>query len=168
MSQTKGYGTGGSIHIVVNNQIGFTTSQSIDVRSTFYCTDIAKMIEAPIFHVNANDPEAVITVAKLAVEYRMKFNRDVFIDLIGFRLHGHNEADEPSATQPMMYATVKKMKPAREIYAQKLIEEGLITKDDSNKIFKDYKALLEHGDPVVNLILQMMRIKIAECNGKSL
>ena len=151
MSQTKGYGTGGSIHIVVNNQIGFTTSQSIDIRSTFYCTDIAKMIEAPIFHVNANDPEAVITVAKLAVEYRMKFNRDVFIDLIGFRLHGHNEADEPSATQPLMYATVKKMKPAREIYAQKLIDEGLITKDTSNKLFKEYKALLEHGEPVVSL-----------------
>ena len=152
MSQIKGYSTGGALHIVVNNQIGFTTSKPEDTRSTVYCTDIAKMVEAPVFHVNANDPEAVIKVAKLAVEYRTLFHKDIFIDLVGYRRLGHNEADEPAATQPMMYAIIKKMKTARELYTNQLIDEGVISKEDAKTMIKQYKQALEHGEPVINLV----------------
>ncbi|RTR32220.1 2-oxoglutarate dehydrogenase E1 component [Shewanella atlantica] len=150
MSQTRGFKVGGSIRIVVNNQVGFTTNLTEDVRSTEYCTDIAKMVQAPIFHVNADDPEAVAFVSQLAVDYRNEFKRDVVIDLVCYRRHGHNEADEPSATQPLMYAKIKKHPTPRKIYADRLIEEQTLAADDVTSMINDYRDALDHGDCVVS------------------
>lgn len=149
MSQTRGFKVGGSIRIVVNNQVGFTTSNHQDVRSTEYCTDIAKMVQAPIFHVNSDDPEAVAFVSQLAVDYRNTFKRDVVIDLVCYRRHGHNEADEPSATQPLMYAKIKKHPTPRKIYADKLIAENSIAADDVTAMINNYRDALDQGDCVV-------------------
>ncbi|GGE69282.1 2-oxoglutarate dehydrogenase E1 component [Shewanella carassii] len=149
MSQTRGFKVGGSIRIVVNNQVGFTTSNHQDVRSTEYCTDIAKMVQAPIFHVNADDPEAVAFVSQLAVDYRNTFKRDVVIELVCYRRHGHNEADEPSATQPLMYAKIKKHPTPRKIYADKLIAENSIAADDVTAMINSYRDALDQGDCVV-------------------
>jgi 2-oxoglutarate dehydrogenase E1 component len=148
MSQTRGFTTGGTIHIVINNQIGFTTSNPLDARSTLYCTDIASMIQAPVFHVNGDDPEAVIFVTKLALDYRMNFNKDVVIDLICYRRLGHNEADEPAATQPIMYKKIRKLKTTRKLYAEKLVEEGVMTAEDAAAMEQDYQKLLEAGEVV--------------------
>ena len=148
-SQAPGYSVGGSIHIVVNNQIGFTTSNPIDSVSTLYCTDIAKIVQAPIFHVNGDDPEAVLFVTKLAHEYRVKFKRDVVIDLVCYRRHGHNEADEPSVTQPDMYQLIKKMKAPREIYAEQLIKEGVLTASEADAFVYSYRDALDEGAPLV-------------------
>jgi 2-oxoglutarate dehydrogenase E1 component len=153
MSQTRAFTTGGTVHIVVNNQIGFTTSNSKDARSTLYCTDVASMIEAPVFHVNGDDPEAVIFVTKLAIDYRMNFNKDVVIDLICYRRLGHNEADEPSATQPLMYKKIRKLKTTRKLYAEKLIKAGLITDKQAADLEKNYQNLLEAGEVVSRPIL---------------
>ncbi|MBO2637724.1 2-oxoglutarate dehydrogenase E1 component [Shewanella algae] len=149
MSQARGFKVGGSIRIVVNNQVGFTTSNHQDVRSTEYCTDIAKMVQAPIFHVNSDDPEAVAFVSQLAVDYRNTFKRDVVIDLVCYRRHGHNEADEPSATQPLMYAKIKKHPTPRKIYADKLIAENSIAADDVTAMINSYRDALDQGDCVV-------------------
>ncbi|MEC4725725.1 2-oxoglutarate dehydrogenase E1 component [Shewanella sp. D64] len=149
MSQTRGFTVGGSIRIVINNQVGFTTSATEDVRSTEYCTDIAKMVQAPIFHVNADDPEAVAFVSQLAVDYRNEFKRDVVIDLVCYRRHGHNEADEPSATQPLMYAQIKKHPTPRKIYADRLIAENTLAADEVTSMINDYRDALDHGDCVV-------------------
>ena len=151
MSQARGFRVGGSIHVVVNNQIGFTTSNPHDARSTLYCTDVAKMVNAPVFHVNGDDPEAVIFVTRLAFDYRQKFKRDVVIDLVCYRRHGHNEADEPAATQPLMYQVIRSRPTARELYAQKLVAEGVIADGDAQALVDAYRARLEAGTPIAEL-----------------
>ena len=156
MSQTNGFRTGGTVHIVVNNQIGFTTSRPSDSRSTDYCSDVAKMIEAPIFHVNADDPEKVLFVTRLALQYRQKFKKDVVIDLVCYRRHGHNEADEPSATQPIMYGRIRDQATTRTLYAQKLAEQGVITEDVALKMQDDYRDRLDRGEPVPKSTLGMI------------
>ncbi|MFZ2724865.1 MAG: 2-oxoglutarate dehydrogenase E1 component [Methylococcaceae bacterium] len=153
MSQTRAFATGGTIHIVINNQIGFTTSNPQDARSTLYCTDIASMIQAPVFHVNGDDPEAVLFVTKLAVEFRMLFKRDVVIDLICYRRLGHNEADEPAATQPLMYKKIRKHKTTRSLYAQQLASEGVLTAEQAIAMQQDYQQLLELGEVVSRPVL---------------
>ena len=127
LSQARAFYTGGSVHIIVNNQVGFTTSDPHDARSTMYCSDVAKMLETPIFHVNGDDPEAVVFVTRLALAYRQRFHKDVVIDLVCYRRHGHNEADEPAATQPVMYQAIRKHLTTRKIYADKLVAQGVIT-----------------------------------------
>ena len=143
LSQTRGYTTGGTVHIIVNNQIGFTTSDSLDSRSSLYCTDVAKMVQAPIFHVNGDDPEAVVLVTRLALEFRMAFNKDVVIDMVCYRKHGHSEADEPLATQPIMYQQVRKHPGVRRRHTDKLIAAGVITRQEAAAIAEDYIASLE-------------------------
>jgi 2-oxoglutarate dehydrogenase E1 component len=149
MSGCRGYHTGGTVHIVINNQIGFTTSHPDDTRSTPYCTEIAKMVGAPIFHVNGDDPEAVVFATKLALDFRQKFRKDVVIDLVCYRRHGHNESDEPSVTQPVMYKNIKALSTTRRIYAQRLIDEGLITAETEKKMNADYRASMVAGERVV-------------------
>jgi 2-oxoglutarate dehydrogenase E1 component len=121
LAQTRGYGTGGTMHIVINNQIGFTTSDPRDARSTLYCTDVVKMIEAPVLHVNGDDPEAVVLAIQLAIDYRMQFNKDVVVDIICFRKLGHNEQDTPAVTQPLMYKKIAQHPGTRKLYADKLV-----------------------------------------------
>ena len=145
MSQSRGYSTKGTIHIVINNQIGFTTSNVSDARSTQYCTEVSKMVNAPIFHVNGDDPEAVVFVARMALDYRMKFKKDVVIDMICYRRHGHNEADEPSATQPMMYKKIKALPTIREIYIQKMHKAEIFTPEESEQLRTEYRSNLEAG-----------------------
>ncbi len=151
MSQARGFCVGGSIHVVVNNQVGFTISNPHDARSTLYCTDVAKMINAPVFHVNGDDPEAVLFVTRLAFDYRQKFKRDVVIDLVCYRRHGHNEADEPSATQPLMYQIIRARPTARELYAKQLVAAGVIADSDAQKLVDGYRAKLEAGTPIADL-----------------
>jgi 2-oxoglutarate dehydrogenase E1 component len=155
MSQTRGYGVGGTLHVIVNNQIGFTTSYKYDARSTEYSTDVAKMIEAPIIHVNGDNPEMVVHAAKIACEYRHKFGKDIILDLFCYRRRGHNEADDPSATQPLMYEKIAKHPTGLKIYEEKLISEDIITQLDSKNFQKVYRDSLEEGDSVVeNLALK--------------
>ena len=147
-SQTNGFRTGGTVHIVINNQIGFTTSRPSDARSTPYCTDIAKMIEAPIFHVNGDCPEAAIFVTRLALAYRQRYKKDVVIDLVCYRRHGHNEADEPSATQPVMYGAIRKHKSTRELYADSLVKAEIIDAEGVVALQENYRDRLDRGEPV--------------------
>lgn len=152
MSQARWFTIGGSVHIVINNQIGFTISNPLDARSGLYCTDIAKMVDAPILHVNGNDPEAVVFAAHLAADYRHKFKRDIVIDLVCYRRHGHNEADEPSATQPVMYKIIKSLPAPYVIYAKKLLSEGVIDDKTEQKLVDEYRNVLDAGKSVVPLI----------------
>jgi 2-oxoglutarate dehydrogenase E1 component len=145
MSQARGFYTGGTVHIVCNNQVGFTISKPEDARSTPYCTDIAKMLEAPILHVNGDDADAVIHCTRIALDYRRKFNKDVVIDLVCYRRHGHNEADEPSATQPLMYSRIKQHKSTRTLYAEQLREEGIISEEEAKQIDDEYRKGLGEG-----------------------
>jgi 2-oxoglutarate dehydrogenase E1 component len=148
MSGLRGYRTQGTVHIVVNNQIGFTTSHVKDARSTTYCTDVAKMVNAPIFHVNGDDPEAVLFITQVALDYRMEFGKDVVIDLVCYRRHGHNEADEPSATQPEMYREIRSMPTTRERYVERLAELNILTPGETEKMVHEYRDLLDAGSSV--------------------
>ena len=145
LSQTRGYGTGGTVHVVVNNQIGFTTSDLRDARSTLYCTDVAKMVECPIFHVNADDPEAVLFVTELALDFRYEFGKDVVIDLVCYRRLGHNEQDEPMVTQPLMYKKVNQHPGTRQLYAERLAAEGVIAPDDPDALVKTFREAMDRG-----------------------
>lgn len=142
MARLDGYHTGGTIHIVVNNQIGFTTNY-LDARSSTYCTDVGKVTLSPVLHVNADDAEAVVHAATFALEYRMRYKRDVFLDLLGYRKYGHNEGDEPKFTQPLLYKSISKHPNPRDIYAEKLISEGIIDKDYVKNLEAEYKKNLE-------------------------
>jgi 2-oxoglutarate dehydrogenase E1 component len=145
LSQTRGYKTGGTVHLVVNNQIGFTTSDTRDARSSLYCTDIAKMIEAPVFHVNGDDPEAAVFVAQVALDYRAKYRKDVVIDLVCFRRLGHNEQDEPFVTQPLMYKKIAQHPGTRKLYADKLEKEGTIPAGHGDELVASVRAALDAG-----------------------
>ena len=147
LSQARGFYVGGSVHIVLNNQIGFTISNPRDARSTPYCTDLAKMLEAPVFHVNGDDPEAALFVTRLALDYRQKFHKDVFIDLDCYRRHGHNEADEPAATQPVMYKVIRSHPTTLALYGQALQQQGLIAADYLQALAEDYRKRLDGGQP---------------------
>ena len=142
LSQLRGYRTGGTIHVVVNNQVGFTTSPGSS-RSSLYCTDVARMVQAPIFHVNGDDPEACIRVARLAFEYRQAFNKDVVIDLVCYRRRGHNEGDDPSYTQPLMYDLIEQKRSVRKLYTESLIGRGDITIEEAEQVLADYQQQLE-------------------------
>jgi 2-oxoglutarate dehydrogenase E1 component len=145
LAQTRGYGTGGTVHIVVNNQIGFTTSDPRDSRSTLYCTDVAKMLEVPIFHVNGDDPEAVCLVTEIALDYRMRFHRDVVVDLVCYRRLGHNEQDEPMVTQPLMYKKIQKLPTTRKLYADKLVQQGVLSDAETDEMVATYRNALDSG-----------------------
>jgi 2-oxoglutarate dehydrogenase E1 component len=152
-AQTRGYGVGGTLHIVVNNQVGFTTSDPRDYRTGHYCTDIFKMVDAPIFHVNGDDPEAVALVTQLAVEYRQKYQKDVVIDIICFRKLGHNEQDEPMVTQPLMYKIISKHPGTRKLYGDKLVAEGVLPADGPDQMIKQFREHLDKGELLYNPVL---------------
>ncbi|NMZ96818.1 2-oxoglutarate dehydrogenase E1 component [Pseudomonas lundensis] len=154
MSQTRGFKTGGTVHLVINNQVGFTISNPLDSRSTEYCTDVAKMIQAPILHVNGDDPEAVMFVTQLAIDYRMQFKRDVVIDLFCYRRRGHNEADEPNGTQPLMYQQIAKQRTTRELYADRLTQEGVVDTDRVQAKIDEYRNALDNGLHVVKSLVK--------------
>ncbi|MBQ5459841.1 MAG: 2-oxoglutarate dehydrogenase E1 component, partial [Rhodocyclaceae bacterium] len=145
-SQTRGYGTGGTVHIVINNQIGFTTSDPRDLRSSLYCTDVFKMVEAPIFHVNGDDPEAVAFAASMAVEFRNEFGKDVVVDIVCFRKLGHNEQDEPMVTQPLMYRKIRQHPGTRKLYAERLVAEGVMGADEPDVMIQQYRDSLDRGE----------------------
>ena len=159
MAETRGYRTGGTIHVVINNQVGFTTSAAADARSTYYCTDIAKMVDSPVFHVNGEDPEAVVLVTKIAMDYRNAFKKDVVIDLVCYRRHGHNEADEPSATQPVMYRKIRAMPTTRERYAKQLVAEGIIKAEEAQERVQRCRQQLTDGIPTVPHLLEKGAVK---------
>src|SRR6201996_7918307 len=153
LAQTRGYYTGGTVHIVINNQIGFTTSDPRDMRSTLYCTDVVKMIEAPVLHVNGDDPEAVTLCTQLALDYRQQFNKDVVVDIVCFRKLGHNEQDTPSLTQPLMYKKIAVHPGTRKLYGDKLVAQGVLGDTGPDDMVKEFRAAMDAGrhtrDPVL-------------------
>lgn len=161
LAQTRGYGTGGTVHVVINNQIGFTTSDPRDTRSTIYCTDVAKMIEAPVFHVNGDDPEAVVFACRLALDFRTQFGRDVVVDIVCFRKLGHNEQDTPSMTQPLMYKRIGQHPGTRAMYAQKLTTQGVLAEGDADQMVKDYRQYMEDGRRTIEPVLTDYKSKYA-------
>ena len=160
MSNTRAYSTGGTVHIIVNNQVGFTTSRQDDARSTEYSTDVAKMVQAPIFHVNADDPEAVLFVTQLALDFRYAFKKDVVIDLVCYRRRGHNETDEPSSTQPIMYSVIKQHQSTRALYAAVLIEQGIISEGEANSLSANFRKELDTGQHVVKSLVKEPSIEL--------
>ncbi|MEJ2575190.1 MAG: 2-oxoglutarate dehydrogenase E1 component [Gammaproteobacteria bacterium] len=157
LSKTPAYGTGGTVHVVVNNQIGFTTSHPQEARSTLYCTEVAKLIQAPIFHVNGDDPDAVLFVTQLALDYRLTFHNDVVIDLVCYRRHGHNEADEPMITQPQMYRRIRATQTTRTQYAARLVADGVLGAAEPDALTRAYEDSLEAGQVVVREFLHGSR-----------
>jgi 2-oxoglutarate dehydrogenase E1 component len=153
LAQTRGYGTGGTVHIVVNNQIGFTCSDLRDARSSLYCTDVAKMLEVPVLHVNGDDPDAVCLATEIALDYRMKFHKDVVVDLVCYRRLGHNEQDEPMVTQPLMYKTIAKLPTTRELYATRLAQEGVIPAGGGDEMVAACRKALDAGSHTNKTIL---------------
>lgn len=160
MSRTRAFHTGGTVHVIINNQIGFTTSRQDDARSTEYCTDVAKMVQAPIFHVNADDPEAVLFVTRLALDYRYQFKKDVVIDLLCYRRKGHNETDEPAITQPRMYQAIRRHKTARTLYAERLAREDVVSPADSREQESSYRAALDTGEHVVKSLVKEPSVEL--------
>src|SRR5437764_2476385 len=161
LSGPRGYGTGGTVHIIVNNQIGFTTSDPRDARSTLYCTDVAKMVEAPIFHVTGDDPEAVLFVTQLALDFRAQFHKDVVIDIVCFRKLGHNEQDEPAITQPRMYKKIIQHPGTRKLYADKLVTQGVVPAAEPEAMIKRYRDTLDAGQQTVSPVLSNFKSKFA-------
>jgi len=159
MSQARGYSTGGTVHIIVNNQIGFTTSNRADARSTVYCTEVAKMVQAPIFHVNGDDPDAVFEVTQMALDYRMTYHKDVVIDMVCYRRLGHNEADEPSVTQPVMYNVIRKHPTTRRIYAERLVSEGVIDAEEPDLLVRENREALDEGRIVAGQIFDPNKVR---------
>ncbi|MBV8469738.1 MAG: 2-oxoglutarate dehydrogenase E1 component [Burkholderiaceae bacterium] len=161
LAQTRGYYTGGTVHIVINNQIGFTTSDPRDSRSTLYCTDVVKMIEAPVLHVNGDDPEAVVLCTELALEYRQQFKKDVVVDIICFRKLGHNEQDTPALTQPLMYKRIAQHPGTRKLYGDKLVTQGVLPADGPDEMVKAFRAAMDEGRHTVDPVLTNFKSKYA-------
>ncbi len=161
LAQTRGYYTGGTVHLVVNNQIGFTTSDPRDTRSTLYCTDVVKMIEAPVLHVNGDDPEAVVLCTRLAMDYRQLFNKDVVVDIVCFRKLGHNEQDTPSLTQPLMYKVIAKHPGTRRLYGDKLVTQGVLAAEGPDQMVKAFRAAMDEGRHTVDPVLTNFKSKYA-------
>ncbi|HSI58516.1 MAG TPA: 2-oxoglutarate dehydrogenase E1 component [Ideonella sp.] len=161
LAQTRGYYTGGTLHIVINNQIGFTTSDPRDTRSTLYCTDVVKMVEAPVLHVNGDDPEAVVLATQMALDYRQDFNKDVVVDIVCFRKLGHNEQDTPALTQPLMYKTIAKHPGTRKLYGDKLVAQGLLAAEGPDQYVKAFRAAMDQGKNTYDPVLTNYKSKYA-------
>jgi len=161
LAQTRGYGTGGTVHIVINNQIGFTTSDPRDSRSTIYCSDVVKMIEAPVLHVNGDDPEAVVFATQMAMDFRAQFSKDVVVDIVCFRKLGHNEQDTPALTQPLMYKRIGEHPGTRKLYADKLEAQGILVSGDGDRLVKEFRAALDEGRLTSNPVISNFKSKLA-------
>jgi 2-oxoglutarate dehydrogenase E1 component len=161
LAQTRGYYTGGTVHLVINNQIGFTTSDPRDSRSTLYCSDVVKMIEAPVLHVNGDDPEAVVLCTQLALDYRQEFNKDVVVDIVCFRKLGHNEQDTPALTQPLMYKKIAQHPGTRKLYGEKLVAQGVLPADGPDAMVKGFRAAMDAGKHTVDPVLTNYKSKYA-------
>ncbi|MBX3606351.1 MAG: 2-oxoglutarate dehydrogenase E1 component [Piscinibacter sp.] len=161
LAQTRGYYTGGTVHIVINNQIGFTTSDPRDSRSTLYCTDVVKMIEAPVLHVNGDDPEAVVLCTQLALDYRQEFNKDIVVDIVCFRKLGHNEQDTPALTQPLMYKKIGQHPGTRKLYGDKLVAQGVLPPEGPDEMVKGFRAAMDAGKHTVDPVLTNYKSKYA-------
>ncbi len=161
LAYARGYRTGGTVHLVINNQIGFTTSDPRDSRSSLYCTDVVKMLDAPVLHVNGDDPEAVVLCTQFAMDYRMKFGKDVVVDIVCFRKLGHNEQDTPALTQPLMYKVIGKHPGTRKLYGDKLIAQGVLDENGPDEMVKAYRAAMDEGRHTVDPVLTNFKSKYA-------